>query len=178
MSRRDHGLSIVRVADEAAREGAALVARLGRFVLVGQLDEDEPAGWSFSTSAMVSPTVAAEVGAGFDFERGVVYPLLKRTPTFPSVLLVGRASSNDVCIQHHSISKLHARIRLREDAFDVEDAGSLNGTFVGETRIERPVTVAPGDRLGFGTRDFVVHASARLVEVLARIGPIDAPDVR
>ncbi len=167
------GIPIVALANQVAEEGAdAVLARLGTFALVGVVDEEEQAGWSFSTSAMVAPALADQIAAGFDFDKGIVYPLVKRTKRFPNVLLVGRSSSNDVQIAHHSVSKLHARIRLLGDVFEVEDAGSLNGTFAGEARLTGPVTMTAGDRLGFGLRDFMVHASAKLVDVLRRVGPL------
>lgn len=165
------GISIVTLANDVADRGAeAVLAQLGPFVLVGEIDLEEEKAWAFSTSVMVAPQLADQVGPGFDFDKGIVYPLVKRTARFPNVILVGRASSNDVQIAHHAVSKLHARIRLHEGVFEIEDAGSLNGTFAGETRIEGTVTMTAGDRVGFGTRDFMVHASAKLVDVLRRIG--------
>jgi len=154
---------------ERGRE--AVLDRLGRFVLVGVGAEEEPAGWAFATSTMVSPALAHRVGLGFDFERGIVIPLVKRTPTFPNVILIGRSSSNDVRIDDPSVSKLHARVRLIRGGFDLEDAGSRNGTWVDDKEIQTGVAVGHGDRVRFGQRSFRVHDAADLVELLERIGP-------
>ncbi|MCA9607556.1 MAG: FHA domain-containing protein [Myxococcales bacterium] len=171
MKEAGSGVSIVTLANAIADRGTEpVLVDLGPFALVGEVDVEEEKGWAFSTAVMVAPHLADQVGAGLDFDRGIVYPLVKRTVRFPTVILVGRSSSNDVQIAHHSISKLHARIRVEGDVFEVEDAGSLNGTFAGGTRITAPVTMTAGDRLGLGTQDFFVHSSARLVDVLRRIG--------
>lgn len=171
MNEGGSGIPIVTLANEIADRGAdAILAELGSFALVGEIDLEEEKAWAFSTAVMVAPNLADQVGPGFDFDRGIVYPLVKRTARFPTVILVGRSSSNDVQIAHHSVSKLHARIRVSGDVFEIEDAGSLNGTFAGETRLTGPVTMTAGDRVGFGTQDFFVHASAKLVDVLRRIG--------
>lgn len=154
---------------ERGRE--AVLERLGAYVLLGETTEDEPAGWAFATSAMVSPELAQRVGLGFDFERGVVLPLVKRTITFPNVILIGRSSSNDVRIDDPSVSKLHARARMIPGGFDLEDAGSRNGTWVDEREISTGVAVGRGDRVRFGQRAFMVHEAAELVGLLERIGP-------
>lgn len=173
MTEAGSGIPLVELANEIAARGVdPVLERLGALCLVGEVNEDGPDGWAFHTSAMVAPALSDSIMAGLDFERGVVYPLIKRSATFPTVILVGRSSSNDVQIAHHSISKLHARIRIRGDVFEVEDAGSLNGTFAGETRLEAPATMTVGDRVGFGTQDFIVHASPRLADALRRIGPL------
>jgi len=148
-----------------------VLAELGEYVLVGETTEDEPKAWAFATSGMVSPAIAQQVGLGFDFERGVVIPLVKRTSTFPHVILIGRARSNDVRIDDPSVSKLHARARIIRGGFDLEDAGSRNGTWVDEKDIQTGIAVGRGDRVRFGQRAFMVHEAAELVDLLERIGP-------
>ena len=166
-------IPLVELTRRISEVGAdAVLADFGAFLLVGETDQEEGSGWAFATSAMVSPSVATELGAGFDFDRGVVHVIEKRTTTFPNVILVGRSRSNDVQIEHHSISKLHARIRLKGDAFELEDAGSMNGTWVAGQRVEAPITVGSGDRIGFGVREFTVQRSKVFVDVLRRIGPV------
>ncbi len=165
--------SIVELTQRVAEDGVdAVLSELGRFLLVGEIDQHEASSWAFATSTMISPAVATQLGVGFDFDRGLVYAIEKRTATFPNVILLGRSRSNDVQIEHHSISKLHARIHLADDAFELEDAGSLNGTWVGGVRVEQPITVSSGDRIGFGVREFTVQRSRTFVDVLRRIGPL------
>jgi two-component system cell cycle response regulator len=56
---------------------------------------------------------------------------------------IGRALDADLVIDETGVSRHHARVaRTPDGGFYVEDLGSVNGTFVGETR----VTVAPLER--------------------------------
>ena len=169
---KESPFSIVWLAERVDQEGSERVReQLGPYVLVGEHTGEDDGSWTFATSTMVNPKVAKALGVGFDFDRGVVHALEKRTSTFAKVILVGRATSNDVRVDHYSVSKLHARIRLVEGGFTLEDAGSRNGTWLKGAQIDSVVTVKPGDRVGFGTCDFTVHESAAFVDVLRRIGP-------
>jgi hypothetical protein len=66
---------------------------------------------------------------------------------------VGRASDSDLCLNHPSVSKIHAALLMnREGALVVSDTGSTNGTFINGRRLgygeARPVQ--DGDVVGFG----------------------------
>ena len=52
-----------------------------------------------------------------------------------SEISIGRDSSNDVVIEHPSVSARHAKIRQRTDGVFIADLGSTNGTFVNEDKI-------------------------------------------
>jgi len=66
-------------------------------------------------------------------------------------LTLGRAPGCGICIAEDSFtSSIHARLTLREGALVVEDLRSTNGTFVNGHRIEAPMVLAVGDRLGVG----------------------------
>ena len=133
-----------------------VAAKLGKLSLVsdeGTLDL-EGQRWSFSTGVR-SPT--EQPPAPIDLGRAVVHPLTKRSSTFfPGVLLVGRASSNDVVLEHPSVSKLHARLRAENDGFWIEDAGSQNGSDIDGERITKPVFAVAGDVLRFGDLHFQI----------------------
>jgi DNA-binding winged helix-turn-helix (wHTH) protein len=64
--------------------------------------------------------------------------------------LIGRAADAEVRIESPKVSRRHARITVDGDAAVVEDLGSKNGTFVGDTRIETPTPLAHGDQLRLG----------------------------
>jgi VWFA-related protein len=72
----------------------------------------------------------------------------------PSVV-VGRAQGSDVVIDHPTVSRQHATIKLEDDQFRLYDLGSSNGTFVGEQRVREPITLDDGDRVRFGAVEFV-----------------------
>jgi predicted component of type VI protein secretion system len=70
-------------------------------------------------------------------------------------VVVGRSRSADVTIGQPLVSRRHCEITEGdENLLIVEDLGSLNGTFVGDTRITEPVYLEPGDYLTIGSITF------------------------
>ncbi len=67
------------------------------------------------------------------------------------VALIGRASNADIQLHDPQVSRLHARIEVREDGVYVEDLGSRNGTARNGVRIASPTRVERGDELLVGT---------------------------
>ena len=72
-------------------------------------------------------------------------------------ITIGRARNNDVILRHRSVSKLHARIVVEEGSptttqYQIGDSGSVNGTWVNESRLVANTTTAlsSGDRVIFG----------------------------
>jgi putative peptide zinc metalloprotease protein len=73
-------------------------------------------------------------------------------------LTIGRAPGNAVQLDDPAVSRFHAAIAPTRDGPPVvRDAGSSHGTWVAETRIERPTGVGDGTRIGLGDRDLVVE---------------------
>lgn len=134
---------------------AALDALLGPAQLIGTPPEGAESGdWSFQTRAMSHGI--ASVRVGIDLWRAVIFPVRKTTRTFPHTILIGRAGSSDVLIDHPSISKLHARIRRAPDgSYALQDAGSRNGTELAGKRLgSGEVSLAPGASLRLGDWSF------------------------
>ncbi|RKH66063.1 FHA domain-containing protein [Corallococcus llansteffanensis] len=77
-------------------------------------------------------------------------------PLHQGSITLGRSSTSDLRLQHASISRRHAQLTRRGNAFTVRDLGSQNGTFVNRSRIKGEVEVRPGDELSLG------NASLRL----------------
>lgn len=67
------------------------------------------------------------------------------------LLVIGRAATADLRLQHPSISRRHAQLRRLGEQFFLKDLDSQNGTFLGRERLEAEVAVRPGDRLGVGS---------------------------
>jgi hypothetical protein len=130
------------VAIETAREkdDAALEELLGPAQLIGVAPKPSDQEWSFETRAM-SPSVRP----GLDPDETLVFPVRKVRPRFfASTILVGRAASSDVLIEHPSISKLHARItRTNSGLYAITDAGSKNGTWVAGRRVTSTEVALP-----------------------------------
>jgi FHA domain len=81
-----------------------------------------------------------------------------REPRVPRIALpaaqtsttIGRAHDCDWLLQDATVSRRHARLRRRGEAWLLCDLGSLNGTRVNGRRVVEEVEVRPGDRVSFG----------------------------
>ncbi|HEY5933283.1 MAG TPA: sigma-54-dependent Fis family transcriptional regulator, partial [Kofleriaceae bacterium] len=85
--------------------------------------------------------------------------------------VIGRGVDCDLTLDHHRVSRRHARLRVGTDTCTVEDLGSRNGTQVAGQTIDpgQPRAVRAGDALGVGpftlivTREPTPQAHASLV---------------
>lgn len=78
---------------------------------------------------------------------------------------IGRAGTNDIVIDHTSVSKSHAAIALNSDGkFVVADTGSTNGTFVSGHRIAygKATEIGDGSTLKFGDVAAIFNVSEDL----------------
>ncbi|MFN2460369.1 MAG: FHA domain-containing protein [Candidatus Velthaea sp.] len=75
-----------------------------------------------------APALDAEIPTGI--ECTVASAGTIKTYRFGRRVLVGRAPSADLRIDDPRVSRLHARIEMRDDGVYVEDLGSRNGTAV------------------------------------------------
>ena len=155
----------------AIADPAKLANELGGWVLVGPRPQSEEQEWSFRTlSARTVRDASGEIEAVLD-DTYVVLALKKtqRGP-FASTILVGRSRTNDVCVSHSSISKLHARIRVGNDGLFLSDAGSSNGTSVNGMRLasDAEQRLANGLQVRFGGCSFQVFEPRRFAELLQR----------
>ncbi|MEM7456780.1 MAG: FHA domain-containing protein [Planctomycetota bacterium] len=59
---------------------------------------------------------------------------------------IGRDPQHEVCIDHDSISRTHCRLALNShEALTLRDLNSMNGTYVNDEKLSRPVVLKPGD---------------------------------
>jgi len=70
-------------------------------------------------------------------------------------LVIGREEA-DVVLADEEVSRRHVEIRLLATGVEVEDLGSLNGTFVSGKRIDAPVTLTDSTGLRIGTTELAV----------------------
>ena len=66
-----------------------------------------------------------------------------------SRVTIGRSSNADILLDDFTVSREHARMVRRPDGFYIEDAGSLNGTYVNGHRVESH-HLSDGDELRIG----------------------------
>ncbi len=81
-------------------------------------------------------------------------------PGEAQVFCVGREGGNDIQVNDATVSARHAKIEvIDEEAVDVVDCGSSNGTFVNGIKVKRK-RLADGDLLRFATVEYRVTADA------------------
>lgn len=87
-------------------------------------------------------------------------PLAGQRFVVEAQLILGRADA-DVTIDDPLISRRHAMIHPTDDALEIEDLGSLNGTWVNGTRIAGPMRLGPGDIVQIGSASIEIEADPR-----------------
>jgi FHA domain len=136
--------------------------------------EPEPALASMPTQSIqreMAETLDAPMSHGmftpepFEME---IYPLAKKPgASFRDRITIGRTSNNDVVILHSSVSRLHAYVR-EADGWVVADAGSKNGSWLGDEPLEarRETALPPGAILRLGDVQLLFYRSTELFELL------------
>lgn len=72
-----------------------------------------------------------------------------RFPLDSPVTRLGRHPRSDISLDDITVSRRHAEVRRTGDGYEVSDAGSLNGTYINQERVER-VAIQHGDELQIG----------------------------
>jgi DNA-binding winged helix-turn-helix (wHTH) protein len=83
-----------------------------------------------------------------------------RLPLRSGETILGREGEGVVPLPSPSVSRQHAALIIDGRTAVVRDLGSKNGTFVDETRVERPIALRDGARLRFGTLE-VIYRTAK-----------------
>jgi hypothetical protein len=76
--------------------------------------------------------------------RAITHPLPES-----GEIAIGRFTGSKLSIQHHTLSRMHAIVRVTTEDMTIEDLGSENGTYVRELRVK------PGKQEPFSTGDVV-----------------------
>jgi sulfite reductase (NADPH) flavoprotein alpha-component len=79
-----------------------------------------------------------------------------------AIKTIGRANRADFILDAALVSRLHCRLEAADEAVDVIDLDSTNGTFVNDKRVERG-RLATGDRLRVGRVELTVTRAAQEV---------------
>ncbi len=99
-------------------------------------------------------------------------PLAGQRFAVETELVIGRANA-DLTIDDPLISRRHAVIRPADAGLEIEDLGSLNGTWVNGERIAAPTRLEAGDTVSVGDASLEVEADLR-----ERGGTVLAPPAR
>lgn len=78
--------------------------------------------------------------------------LLKEGDVFPvhGQIYLGRSQENEIILENPFASAVHARIYLEKGQFWVEDLESINGTFLNDHMVKKPVVLVNGDMIRIG----------------------------
>jgi pSer/pThr/pTyr-binding forkhead associated (FHA) protein len=100
--------------------------------------------------------------------RAALIPLHGGAPyeVIKDMIIVGRKSECDLCLDHKGISKLHCVVVKTDGLLVLRDLGSTNGTRVNGTRVRR-AALLPNDKVSFANYHFKIH-----------LGPEDAPIIQ
>jgi len=79
----------------------------------------------------------------------------KRFDIDKPAVTVGRAPGNDLIVDHPTVSRQHATIKVEGQDFRLFDLGSANGTFVDDQRLRDPVVLEDGVTVRFGEAEYV-----------------------
>ena len=99
------------------------------------------------------PAIEASIPTGIEltvFHAGTI-----KTYRFGRRILVGRAPSADLRLEDPRVSRLHARIEMRNDGVYVEDLGSRNGTSVEGESLTAPRRLTVDDEVTVGSAALV-----------------------
>ncbi|MEO7038923.1 MAG: FHA domain-containing protein [Candidatus Elarobacter sp.] len=101
------------------------------------------------------PKPAIEAVIADRIELTVAHAGTIKTYRFRRRVLVGRAPSADLRLEDPMVSRLHARIEVRDDGVYVEDLGSRNGTSVDGESVVSPRRLTVDDEVTVGSAALV-----------------------
>lgn len=81
-------------------------------------------------------------------------------PLVRDEITIGRQDGNSIRLTERNVSRSHARLLKRNEAYIVEDLGSYNGVLVNGERIDEKAELAIGDQLGIGDYDIAFRSDA------------------
>ncbi len=71
-------------------------------------------------------------------------------------VVIGREGA-DLTITDPQISRRHTAVRPVDDGVEIEDLGSLNGTFVNGERLSKPITLTSSGKIRIGDSDIEIE---------------------
>jgi pSer/pThr/pTyr-binding forkhead associated (FHA) protein len=91
-------------------------------------------------------------------------------------LRIGRMKENELVINNLAVSRFHAVLRRVGEAYEIEDLGSENGTYVAGTPVRGTAQVPPGAPISIGKHVLTILAGGEGEPQLPRTGRSDAWD--
>ncbi len=100
------------------------------------------------------------MAAQFQFVMRAGPTIGKVFPLEAPEITIGRESTNAISINDVEVSRKHARLELRGNAYVIQDLGSTNGTFINGQRVTGPQALNPGDSISLGEGIVLSYESA------------------
>jgi len=113
----------------------------------------------YATPAYGTPVPFRAIGAGVLVLLSGQADPEEHDLSLPAVRIGRSAQGNHVVVQDPLVSSTHAEIRAQGGGHYVQDLRSTNGTFVNGERISRPHPLSDGDRITFGTTEWLYRHS-------------------
>jgi hypothetical protein len=85
----------------------------------------------------------------------------RRFSLAPGENVIGRDPDVEIQLDSSTVSRRHARVIVGEGVASLEDAGSKNGTFLGEARVKSAVRLSDGDLIHVGSFVVIFRASGQ-----------------
>lgn len=87
--------------------------------------------------------------------------------------VIGRSSYCSLVVEHETLSRVHASLRVAGDGVELSDLGSSNGTYVNGVAISTPTIVRPGDEIRLGrVKIWIEIASTRVSAATGRFNVV------
>lgn len=80
---------------------------------------------------------------------------LRRFDIDKPTVTIGRAPGNHFIVEHATVSRHHAVIKIEGEDLRLHDLGSANGTFVNDKRVRESVALQDGDTVRLGEAEFI-----------------------
>jgi hypothetical protein len=98
-----------------------------------------------------------------------IFPLVKKPgASFPDRITIGRTANNDIVIEDHSVSRLHAYLKHHATGWLVADAGSKNGSWLRGQKMDarREAAITSRTVVRLGDVDLTFYLASDLFSVL------------
>jgi hypothetical protein len=103
---------------------------------------------------LVQAAVGAASVLGWRVERAWADARAPRMALPTGAVTFGRSRECDCVLSDLTVSRRHARIDVRDEAWFLRDLRSSNGTLLNGARVVEEVRVRPGDRVTFGAMTY------------------------
>jgi two-component system, cell cycle response regulator len=110
----------------------------------------QPDGGSLKTVVAQAPATSVRTRGVFTVTSGSDIGMVISLPA-GSVITLGRSDDCVVRFEDASLSRVHARVMRIGGEYVLDDAGSTNGSYINEQRLQKPAPLHDGDRVQLGS---------------------------